>query len=117
MDLIRAILLLAEEQPPGEPLGDFRALHADPQLVTEHIWLAEQAGLVEASFAGNSPSHGAAMIFRLTSLGHDFLAQARQPALWENAKATITKAGVGLTVDVMKHVLTSLAAKALGLPP
>jgi hypothetical protein len=44
------------------------------------------------------------------------LAQARQPKLWREAKASVAKAGVGLSVEVLKAVLAKAALAALGLP-
>ena len=77
MDLVRTILILAEDQPTGEMARDFSSLNADNQVVVEHIWLAQQSGLLEAVFSGNSPAHRAAIIMRLTPAGHDFLAHAK----------------------------------------
>jgi len=114
MDLLRSILILTEEQPAGQMAQDFSSLKAEQQEIIEHIWLADRAGLLEAVFAGNSPGNGRAVIKRLTPAGHDFLAHARQSVLWSKAKETAAKAGVGLTVDVMKTLLTSLANAALG---
>ena len=47
LDLLRAILLLTEDQPAGEPLSDFSRLDSDNQTVVEHIWLAHEGGLLE----------------------------------------------------------------------
>jgi hypothetical protein len=113
MDLVRSILLKAEEQPAGKPLSDLSALGSDQTTLTEHVWLLRQAHLVEASFPGDSPSHGMFMILRLTPAGHDFVAHARQDTSWAKAKSHATKLGVGLTVEVLKKILTDFAAKAL----
>lgn len=117
MDLLRSILLLAEAQPAGEPLSDFKSLGEDPKVIAEHVWLADQGGLVDARFAGGSPASGMAIVMRLTPAGHDFIAQAQKPALWTKAKEEASKAGVGVTVEVMKALLTSLAMGALGIKP
>ena len=111
-DLLRGILLLTEEQPPGDRVHDFSSLGDDDQRIVEHIRLARDAGLLEARImeAGRE-SHAA--IIRLTPAGHDFLEHARQPVLWNKAKATVEKAGVGTTIDILKAVLTNLAVAAV----
>lgn len=113
MDLIRAILMKIEDQSAGEDVQDLSDLGRDQVTLAEHVWLLKQGGMIEAIFPGDSPSLGRFIIQRLTPDGHDFVAQARQSALWERAKDTATKAGVGATVDVMKSLLTGLAAKAI----
>jgi hypothetical protein len=85
----------------------------DPVEVTEHVWLLERSGLVQATFAGDSPSNGAAVIFRLTPAGHEFTAQARQPALWNKAKDAAVKAGVGASAEILKKALTHFAGEAI----
>lgn len=113
MDLVRAILLKTEAQAAGQRLGDLSELGHDPMTLTEHVWLLKQANLVEASFPGNTPTHGVFMILRLTPDGHDFLAHAQQSALWIKAKEAAGKIGVGITVAVMKRLLAGYADDAI----
>jgi hypothetical protein len=115
MDLIRAILMKVEDQPAGEDLRNLEDLGSDQTTLAEHVWLLKQEHLIEAVFHGDSPILGNFSIQRLTPAGHDFIAHARQSALWEKAKDTAAKAGVGATVDVMKTLLTGLAAKAIAI--
>lgn len=115
MDLIRAILMKVEDQPAGEEIQNLADLGSDQATLAEHVWLLKKEHLVEAVFAGDSPCLGCFSIQRLTPAGHDFVVHARQSALWEKAKDTATKAGVGATVDVMKNLLTGLAAKAISI--
>jgi hypothetical protein len=111
-DLIRSILILAEVQPAGEWTSDLSSLNVDNETAVEHVRLARDAGLLEANIT-NLPGKSFALIIRLTPAGHDFLAQARQPELWNQAKDTVAKAGVGGTVEVFKTVLSQLAAAAI----
>lgn len=117
MDLCRQILMKVEDQPAGKCLQASSDLHSDQAVLAEHVWLLKQAGLIEAVFPGNSPYHKVFIIHRLTPEGHDFVAHARQSALWEKAKDTAGKVGVGLTIAVMKEALTSLAAAAIKAIP
>ena len=111
-DLIRSILLLTEDQLPGELLRDFSSMGDDERLVVEHVRLAKDAGLLEARIIDASRVSGA-IIIRLTPAGYDFLEQARQPVLWNKAKETVAKAGVGTTVEILKTVLSHLAVAAM----
>jgi len=113
MDLIRSILLLTESTSAGELVRDFSSLGTHDHTIAEHAWLAEQSGLIEARFLGDSPSNGAVIILRLTPAGHDFLEQAREPTRWIEAKETVKKAGAGLTVEVLKTVLSHLTTVAI----
>lgn len=113
MDLCRQILMKVEDQPAGESVQNLSEVESDDAVLAEHVWLLKQAGLVEATFPGDSPYHKIFIIHRLTPEGHDFVAQARQSVLWEKAKETAGKVGVGLTIDVMKTILSGLATAAL----
>ena len=113
MDLIRSILVLTEEQPAGGLVRDFSSLGADHQTVVEHVRLARDGGLLEAKILDSLSGRGSAIVIRLTPAGHDFLAQARQPVLWNKAKETARKAGVGITVEVLKTLLSHLAIAAV----
>ena len=114
MDLIREILLWTERAPAGTMPVDFSSLtETNAVTIAEHVWLAHESGLLDAVFVGKSPSAGVFSNRRLTSAGHDFLAQATKPTLWMQAKDTAEKTGVGLTLDVLKTILTELAKAAV----
>lgn len=117
IDLMREILMQVEAHPAGEDLSSqgVKIPGHDPVTISEHVWLLKQAHLIEATFPGDSPSRGVFVIFRLTPEGHDFVAHAHQSELWEKAKGTAARMGVGVTVDVMKKLLIEYAGKAIGL--
>ena len=115
MDLIRNILLMVQAAPPGQHVQDFSILEADQETVVEHIWLAEKDDLVDAYVAFGNQGPSSAAIWRLTPRGHDFIEQARQKGVWEEAKATLKDKGVGFTIDLLSKVMIGIGMQRLGL--
>ncbi len=114
LDLIRKMLLAVEDAPTGfAPTLRFDG-HTDAQ-VGYHAYLLIDAGLAKGA---NVTSHGSdgpvAMIQYLTWEGHEFADAARDETRWKKAKSIADKGG-GITLDVMKELLISLAKAALGL--
>ena len=61
----------------------------------------------------------AALIFRMTWQGHEFLDAARNETVWQTAKEKMLKPGVSWTFDLLREALTALAKQQLariGLP-
>jgi len=108
MDLIRAMLLKAEEQPPYGPFTNMPAFpgHSDDEM-RAHAELAQEAGLIEAEFMMVG-----FFIRRLTYSGHEFLDAAREDKLWNKAKETVIKNAGTLTMEAMKTALAALMQKA-----
>lgn len=107
MDLIRNILLELEGQPAGErwaakPMNGY----AMPDVV-EHVKLAHDAHLVDARFVQSQH----AMVLRMLNEGYDFLEASKQQGLWELAKQKLISAGLPLTLDALKTVLTVLISE------
>ena len=74
-------------------------------VLTEHVRLLQESGLVEAVISGVDFFH----IKRLTSAGHDFIASAKDETVWNSAKK---KAG-GAAMNLFVEVLYKLAAEAI----
>jgi hypothetical protein len=111
MDLIREILLFAETNCDGQAFQRIDVCKlaepyrmVEPHILEEHVRIAEQQGLIEIS-----RNSSGTYIHRLTWNGHDFLADARQPEVWNAAKS---KAG-NASFAVFKAVLTQYAIKAV----
>jgi|SRR5450631_1644733 len=104
MDLLREILLEVEKAPAMQ-MWDSRPLvgYSDAEVFA-HVKLAEDAGLVVASFM---TGYGA-VVQRLTNGGYDFLEASKQPALWEQAKHQLVVQGLPITVATIKAVLQAL---------
>ena len=115
MDLVRQILLRAEAHPHGFGPDEFDIEGYSEEQIGYHIYLLGQAGLVEATerthMGSKSPE---ASIKTLTWHGHDFLASAKSPDIWAQAKQVIKKTG-GASFQVWQSVLTELVKQALGV--
>jgi formylmethanofuran:tetrahydromethanopterin formyltransferase len=77
--------------------------------VFAHVELAQDAGLVEASFM----SGACALVQRITNDGYDFLEASKQKTLWEQAKGLVIANGLPMTVATIKTVLQTLVTDAL----
>lgn len=115
MDLVREILLAAEASPHGfGPSSIAIDGHSDEEI-GYHIYLLGQAGLVEATDRTNlSHKSPYATIKTITWTGHEFLASARSPGTWAQAKEVMRRAGDG-SFQVWQSVLTDLVKQGLGL--
>lgn len=116
MDLVRKILLAAEEEADGYASKNPEIDGYTRDQVGYHIYLMEQAGLVEASetsaMGSASPT---AILNNLTWKGHDFLDAAKNNNVWTKAKQKAASVGGSLTFDLMKELLVSTARAQLGL--
>ncbi len=117
MDLVRAIFLIAENHE-DEYLqsSDFRRglseqfpdLQWSNEKLVVHVRLLREARLVEAGF---SSSFGGEDFYdlRLTWEGHEFIADASDPRVWEEAKSK----GGEASFAVFKQILVEVAKKML----
>jgi hypothetical protein len=112
MDLIREILLYAEESPAGTPWSARPLLDHDLKEVIEHVMLLKDAGYVDAT----TLQHSAAMIRRITHDGHEFLNTSRDKTLWEKAKEQAKNLGAPITIATVKTLLDQLISARLHLP-
>lgn len=116
LDLIRKMLLAVEEAPSGwAPRFEFED-YTDAQ-VGYHAYLLIDAGLAQGADVTTYGSDGPeALISSLTWEGHEFLEAARDESRWKKAQSIVAEKGGGVTLDVLKALLISLAKSALGLP-
>jgi hypothetical protein len=115
-ELIRKILLLAQEKPAGgRPYGiEFPGEYGQDD-VNEHVELLIEAGLLKGEvLKGLGGVHGM-MITGLTWSGHDFIQAAASPAVWRKSLAVVKEKGGAITFDLFKALLESIAKAALGL--
>ena len=116
LDLIRQMLLAIENAPAGFAPELRIEGYADAQ-VGYHAYLLIDAGLARGADVTTHGSEGPeAIIQSLTWEGHEFIEAARDESRWKKAKDIAASKGGGLTLDVMKALLISLAKSALGLP-
>ncbi|QDT57262.1 hypothetical protein Pan44_53300 [Caulifigura coniformis] len=117
MDLVRGILLEVEKAQPGRAWDLRRAIADgafpghDETTVLSHAFLMREAGLLEIRTGSNGSGE-----WKVAWLGHDFIDSARNDTVWERAKGAIREKGFGLSIELLKGVLSKLAKDALGLP-
>ena len=117
MDLCRRILLAVESSPANTWTQEFPFDNEyEAVVVTEHVALLEEAGLIDAHITRYVSSDPPDFVIRsLTWYGHDFLDAARDEGRWARAKQRLADAGVGTTFTLLKEMLEALARGELGL--
>lgn len=113
LELVKKILLALEEQEQVNPkfvLPDY-----DKRIVSYHIMLMEQAGLLEAQVNKLIDGEVEAWPKRLTWQGHEWLDLARNNTVWEKVKKQLKEKTVTVSFDTMK-LLLSEGLKQLLLP-
>lgn len=91
----------------------------DEGTVLEHLTLMiEEAGLIHGRVKRASTGGGGVLIAvteRLTWEGHDFIANARAPGVWERVKHTLAEKGSDASWAIVKALAEAYAPKAFGL--
>jgi hypothetical protein len=115
MDLIRAILLkLADHEHGYAPELDM-ADYSDEQIGF-HVHLLGQAGLlITIDITNDGAKSPRAIPLSVTWQGYEFLETARSESLWRKALSRVGKAGVGVSFEILKLVLVSLAKNQIGI--
>ncbi len=113
MELARQLLLQTEEKAScGNMFVEPDFTDVPKQVVSEHVKLPEEAGLIEARV---NPRTATRLPARLTWDGHEFLSAAKNENLWTKAEGFIQEKGGAVTFDVAKTVLAQAALKQIGL--
>jgi hypothetical protein len=117
LSLIRAIMLRVEAAPARNHLNvDALAdLHDDSSVVSEHVELMAEAGLLSVTdtYEPSSPYY---LIHRLTWAGHEFLDATRDEAVWKKVTERVLKTGASWTFDIVKEWAKHELRTRLGLP-
>jgi hypothetical protein len=117
MSLVRKILNWAVDQPNGCLGGNPEFEGISDELIGYHVYLMDQAGLVQAAGAttlGSSSPHS--ILLEVTWAGHDFADAARDDVLWKKATISILKDGASFSFELLKEWLKMEAKQKLGLP-
>jgi hypothetical protein len=104
MDLIRTILLEVEAAAPQPGWIDLEIVGYDPAVISEHVQLLADEGLIEAK---DLSAHDGFEFrpTRLTWKGHAFLDAARDETVWERTKARATAKGGRLRLAGFQQLL------------
>lgn len=112
MDLVRAILLKVEAHDKPQEQRPIEIEGYTQEEVSYHLMIMKEAGLVDAVVRrGYRPFQW--LVRDLTWEGHEFLDKARNENNWAKAKAKFAEAGQGVTLDVLKQVLTIIVQQAV----
>lgn len=100
-DKIREIALATEALAVGERLESTDAIFC------AHVQWMKDAGLIEARVIPYQEGNTAAVVFRLTWDGCDFLDAARSETLWAKAKESVINPSASWTFDILKEWLVA----------
>lgn len=110
-DVVRKILLKLEEI--GDTTSHLQSDQIngyDPELVSYHMRLLDEAGLIKAKCHQRNPLNCVAL--SMTWRGHEFLDQIRQDTVWNKVKGSAREKGLDLSLDVIvslaKSIITSM---------
>jgi hypothetical protein len=117
MDLVRDILLAAE-QTPANSFPKIEIPGQDEDAVLEHLELLIEAGLLEGKVRHSGMGGSRILLVhvdRLTWKGHEFLANARNEQVWSKTKAFLKERGGSMSFEIVKALLVKIAAQHFGL--
>jgi hypothetical protein len=118
MELIRKILLHLEEK---EDVSSFNAVNIEgyhPKVVSYHIKLLSQAGLIEAKSLTTKDTHGIWWAKSLTWYGHDYIESVKNDTIWNKTKEGIKSKGLELgqvSFEVLKEYAKLQIKEKLGI--
>jgi len=115
MDLVRAILLAAEEVPAGQQITKIVV----PRGVTKAECLGHVEILIDAGFIKghvNDYLIGTFRIDRITWHGLDFLQATKDEKIWNKAKKHVMVEAGSWTIGLLLEYLRREAAQKLGFP-
>ncbi|MEZ4698864.1 MAG: DUF2513 domain-containing protein [Rhodothermales bacterium] len=119
LDLMRHILLQVEEQgDPAEPLIHALSLDdVDQHLVDEHVKLLIDSKMLEGEYKYTTNNRILFTAIRsLTSRGHDFLDNVRNPNVWNHIKERVQTTTGTASFDLIEDLSRQLVAAALSRP-
>ena len=117
-DVLRDILLTVEACPDVPPktlrIESFFDYCDNPAIISLHIELLQEAGLIEADRIQRNDGIKGWDIKRLTFAGYEYLDTIRSAKVWRNVKQRLQAAG-GATLDIIKAVAVSEIKKELDI--
>ncbi|CCE25782.1 DUF2513 domain-containing protein [Methylotuvimicrobium alcaliphilum] len=84
----------------------------DEENVSYHIYLLEQAGLIEAAVQKHHNTGIRALAYNLTWSGHEFLDVIRDPDIWQQTKEGAKKA-TGFSLELLRDLAKGLIKKKI----
>jgi hypothetical protein len=113
MELVRKILLRVEADGglPNQEIRDFTLEGYPREVLVHHLWLLNEAGLLEAKVFKGHTNFDCVPIC-LTWRGTEFLDDVRDEEVWRKTKAGAAKAG-GAGLDLMWDLAKAYAKAKL----
>jgi hypothetical protein len=116
IEVVKALLEVIEEStdfpnPIYLDSEDLPSLALNDDTVTYHLCLMLEAGLIKGTEHTNKGGKRV-LIHRLTWEGHAFLANSKNPTLWNKLKGVSNAVGC-FSLDVAKSTLSTLATSAI----
>lgn len=84
-----------------------------PEVVSYHIRLLMEAGLIHGECSRTMGAPLSCMAYSLTWEGHEFLDQVRDEKSWNSVVRVARDKGLSLSFEIIKAVVGKLAAAAL----
>lgn len=104
MDLARQILFALEERDSVEGWVQIEIEGIAPEVISYHVWLLHDAGLIEAMDASTMDGHEWFPV-SLNWDGHEFLDSARDDTRWSKTKKLVIDKTGGLSFEALKFAL------------
>ncbi len=114
LELVKKILLAIEAQEKPNP--KFSIAGYDEEVVSYHIKLLRDAGLIEALVNEMMDWKIRAIPKRLTWEGHEWLDLARNDKVWTKAKKLVASKGLEIPFNILGLLLKELVKDLLNLP-
>lgn len=106
MELIRKILFYVDENyVAGQTwIYSINIEGYDDDMVTEHIILAYESGLLQDIKNASTFSEPSCWVGNLSNAGYDFLDKIRSDTIWNRTKATIKEKGLPMLTGTISMV-------------
>lgn len=112
-ELVRKVLIAVEELQSHDQQVDGTSIPgSDPAVVSYHIYLLKEAGLLEGVCGSYVNEPRSCYAFELTWQGHEFLDQIRSQTVWNKTVGMLREKGLDLSFSTIK---AAAAAVATGL--
>jgi hypothetical protein len=113
-DVVRKILLKLEEiGNTTSHLEPNQVNGYDPELVSYHMQLLSEAGLIKAKCNRAMGAPLQCVALSMTWRGHEFLDQVRQDTVWNMVKGTAREKGLDLSLDVVVSIAKTVIGSML----
>ncbi len=116
MDLVRRVLFELEETDDDGDWIDFKLDGVDQKVLSGHIHLMAEAGLIEASDLSDREGPDWKPR-RLTWRGHEFLEFIRSQTVWEKTKKAVIEKTGGLALGALEAYARHLVGQLFGVTP